>query len=74
MQLKKIMFLPIECQLILFHYSSFLMLPLVFLKNRKFFDTNSNVIILNKEHSIDIDEPIDLELARVVGKEKIKFY
>lgn len=41
-----------------------------FLKNRKFFDSESGVIILNREHSIDIDEPIDLELARAVSRQK----
>jgi len=43
-----------------------------FLKKRKFFDSESGVIILNKEHSIDIDEPIDLELARAVSRQKNK--
>jgi CMP-N,N'-diacetyllegionaminic acid synthase len=43
-----------------------------FLKKRKFFDSESGVIFLNKEHSIDIDEPIDLELARAISRQKNK--
>jgi CMP-N,N'-diacetyllegionaminic acid synthase len=39
-----------------------------FLNNKVFFDLNSSVSILSKEHSIDIDEPIDLKLARIVGE------
>ena len=39
-----------------------------FLHTKQFFDESSDIYILQQEHAIDIDEPIDLEMAKLLLK------
>ncbi|MEZ7892861.1 MAG: acylneuraminate cytidylyltransferase family protein [Candidatus Wallbacteria bacterium] len=43
-----------------------------FLKTKTFFDKNTMAYIMQRERSVDIDNKIDLELAKIIISEKIK--